>query len=85
MERHYFSRDLALAKLRRRIRTRIRFTGVPLGTDGIVIAADEIACERFSLAVRWVFPDGSQNRLEWLSRTDYERFLVELPEASVYR
>lgn len=77
MERRYFSRDVALAKLRTRIRSQIRFTGVPIGTYGRVIAVNEVYCERYSLAIQWDLSE-RQCGLAWLNRNEYEHFLVEL-------
>jgi hypothetical protein len=65
VEREYFSREEAEAKVGRRIRTRVAWSGVPEGTTGAVVKADpagtskplfEAAVETFDVAIQWDLP-----------------------------
>jgi hypothetical protein len=65
MDREYFSLDEAQAKVGRRIKTLVEFSGVPKDTTGQVIRADPAgqtkppfgeAREVFDVAIRWDLP-----------------------------
>jgi hypothetical protein len=65
VERKYFTQEEAQAKVGRRIRTRVAWSGVPEGTTGAVIRADPIgrikppmgeAMEVFDVAIQWDLP-----------------------------
>lgn len=65
LHREYFSQAEAEAKVGRRIRTLVEFSGVPLGTTGQVISADEAGWakppfgkeeEVFDVAIQWDLP-----------------------------
>ncbi|MBI1805635.1 MAG: hypothetical protein HYR76_01135 [Ignavibacteria bacterium] len=60
-----FDKQTALAKIGRRVRTLVAFSGVPKGTTGIVATADIAARHKLSdgtriefyyLAIRWELP-----------------------------
>ncbi len=64
-EREYFSFDEAQAKVGRRIKTRVEFSGVPKDTTGQVIRADPAgqtkppfgeARDVFDVAIQWDLP-----------------------------
>lgn len=65
MEREYFSSDEAQAKVGRRVKTLVEFSGVPKATTGQVIRADaagkvkppfDEAREVFDVAIQWDLP-----------------------------
>lgn len=55
MDREYFTKEEADAKVCRRVRTRVEFSGVPEGTTGRVIRADE-AGAGYDLGIQWDLP-----------------------------
>ena len=65
LTREYFSRAEAEAKVGRHIQTRVEFSGVPIGTTGWVISADEAGWakpafgqeeEVYDVAIQWDLP-----------------------------
>ncbi len=77
-ERVLFDQPTAQGKIGRRIRTLAEFSGVPRGTIGQVIQADPSG-PGYTLAIQWELPEHRARPLvDWFSRSEYERFLVEI-------
>ncbi len=77
-ERVLFDQATALGKVGRRIRTLVEFSGVPRATTGQVIQADPTG-PGYTLAIQWELPEHRARPLvDWFSRSEYERFLVEI-------
>jgi hypothetical protein len=65
VEREHFSREEAEAKVGRKIRTRVAWSGVPQGTTGAVVRADSAGLskpsigevvETFDVGIQWDLP-----------------------------
>jgi hypothetical protein len=77
----FFSRQEAESKIGRYVRIATEWRGIKAGTTGMIVQADyggsmfllngEVVRE-YDLAIEW--PDGSS---DWISRAEYEEFLVE--------
>jgi hypothetical protein len=81
-EKILFDQTTALAKVGLRVRTVVKFSGVPRGTAGRVIRADA-RDDGYTLAIEWELPErhaplASQGLVNWFTKSKYERFLVEL-------
>jgi hypothetical protein len=88
-ERTYFTRAEAEAKVGKRVKTLVDFSGVPKGTTGQVIRADPAGKEKppfgearevFDVAIQWDVPreyPSAKPLVDWFSRDEYEQFLVE--------
>ena len=78
MERELFDHVAAQTKIGRPVRTTVEFSGVPRGTRGRVIRADR-ANGGYTLGIEWDLPERRATPLvDWFTRGEYERFLVEL-------
>lgn len=86
-----FKKEEAQAKVGKKIRTRIEFSGVPLGATGTVVRADAMGPSRiqnkteevWDVVIEWDVPDrpfeAHQRPLQdWFSRDEYERYLEEI-------
>jgi hypothetical protein len=80
MDERYFCEDEALALVRRRIRTRVPFSGVPEGTEGAVMRADEVHPGRgcYDVAIQWNLPGRVKPLVDGFSKEEYQRFLEEI-------
>ncbi|MDD5559010.1 hypothetical protein [Candidatus Methylomirabilis sp.] len=77
-ERILFDESAALAKVGRRIKTLVEFSGVPKDTLGEVTRADKSG-EGYTLAIQWELPEHCEKPLvDWFTRGEYERYLEEL-------
>ena len=85
MDQKHFTYTEAYARVDKRVRTLVPFSGVPQGTTGTVIGADPAGDDGWSLAIRWDIPGRSPGRtrmlVDWFSRDEYERYLEEIQEA----
>lgn len=98
LEREYFTEAEAKARVGKRIRTQVSWSGVPKDTTGEVIQADEGAYG-WTVAIQWDLPvepkqvstgeaggapfvmiRGGKPLVDWFSKDEYERYLVELEE-----
>ncbi len=82
-KRKLFTRDEALAKRDKKIRSKIEFSGVPKGTTGVVLSpglTDYTKDGKLrSLPIQWDLPERKGKPLvDWFSKYDYERFLEEI-------
>ena len=88
MDREYFTRTEAEARVGRRIRSLVAFSGVLKGTTGTVIGADPTSSDGWCLAIRWDIPARSPGRarmlVDWFSRDEYERYLEEIQEEACH-
>lgn len=75
----YFGKEEALAWVGRRFRTKVDFSGVPAGTSGIVVKADESDLG-WTLRIRWELSDRGWPLDDWFSKRELELFLVPFPE-----
>jgi len=71
----YFTPAEAAAKVGKRMRTRIAFSGVPRGTSGTVLEPDD---RLVSLPIQWHLPGRTEPLVDWSSESEYERYLEEL-------
>ena len=76
--RELFDHSTALGKVGRRIRSLVEFSGVSQGTTAQVIQADPSG-SGYTLAIQWELPEHRAWPLvNWFSRSEYDRFLVEV-------
>lgn len=79
MSRGVFSQFEAKALVGKRVRTRTAFSEVPAGTCGTVVKADEAGSNYgWLLKVRWDLPDRSWPLDGWVTKSEFERFLLLL-------
>jgi len=87
MKQSYFDKTTALSKVGKKIQTLVQFSGVPRGTTGTVIRADVVshaipvmgtAAELYDLAIEWDLPHRCKPLVDWFTKDEYEKFLVEL-------
>jgi hypothetical protein len=74
----YFDGKTAASLIGRRIQTRIGWSGVPAGTTGRVMRADNSYTEdgRFSLVIRWDLPDQGKPLEDWFDAIEFEHLDV---------
>ena len=77
MPRTRFTAEEAREKLHRRVKSLVGFAGVPQGTTGVVVGADE-AGGGFDLLVEWEQADRLQPLRDWITKDEYEAGLVEV-------
>jgi len=78
MNQEYFTRSEAEARVGRRLRSLVAFSGVPQGTTGTVVSADPAGDGGYDLAIRWDLPGRTRPLVDWFSRDEYERYLEEI-------
>lgn len=91
MERKYFTKAEAAAKVGKRIRTLVEFSGVSKWTTGRVVRVDE-AGNGYDLVIQWDLPteppaiitgesitvvQTGKPLVDWFSKEEYEKFLTE--------
>ena len=82
----YFDKPSALSKVGKRIQSLVEFAGVPRGTTGRVIKSDAVNhsllrgtdSEFYDLAIEWDLHDRCKPLVDWFTKDEYERFLVEV-------
>lgn len=76
----YFSFKEATDKVGTWVSTLVEFSGVPVGTRGLVIEASdhENGC---TVAIVWDMPR-DRPLMDWFSKDDYNRFLIEVEECT---
>ena len=76
--RELFDRATAEAKIGKRVRSLIEFSGVPVGTSAVVFGASG-EHGGYSLAIQWILPEKHGKPLvDWFTRDEYEQFLIEI-------
>ena len=65
----------ARAKTGQRIKTLVAFSGVPKGTAGIVLEPTD---EPVTLPIQWDLPGRIRPLVDWFSKWEYERYLLEI-------
>lgn len=106
----FFTKTEAEAKVGKKIRTLVEFSGVPKGTTGQVLRADPAGrvkpafgevVEVYDLAIQWdlpteppvamreesggepfIFIGSGKPLVDWFTRDEYERFLLEEGEST---
>lgn len=76
-ERRRFTVEEAQDKIGRRVQLREAFAGIPTGTSGRVIQADEIHPDFFDLLIEWEQPGRGTPAPDWFTQDEYERYLEE--------
>ncbi len=89
MTRELFTKEEALARVGRRVKSKIEFLGIPKGTTGNVVKADPYLSwegiqyyeNGYTLAIEWDLdyrlPSG-QGLRDWFTKNEYEAFLEEI-------
>lgn len=77
MERVRFTAKEASEKIGRRVKALAEFAGVPIGTTGEVVAADE-APGGYDVAVEWDLPGRARPLQDWVTKDEYETRLLEV-------
>ncbi|MCZ7625095.1 MAG: hypothetical protein M5R38_04025 [Candidatus Methylomirabilis sp.] len=76
--RMLFDERAAFAKVGRRIKSLVEFSGVPKGTHGEVTRADQSG-KGYTVAIQWELPERIGKPLvDWFTRDEYERYLEEV-------
>jgi hypothetical protein len=87
MKQRFFDKATALNMLGRGIQSLVGFSGVPGGTTGRVIRADPVShpfagggapAELYDLAIQWDLPNRGKPLVDWFTKDEYEKFLIEL-------
>jgi len=76
-ERQRFAADEAQDKIGRRVCLRKQYAGIPAGTNGRVIQADEIHPDFYDLLVEWETPTAGQSAPAWFTQDEFEQYLAE--------
>ena len=63
-----------------KISTTVAFSGVPKGTSGTVMRADQ-GRNGYTVAVQWELPGRAQPLIDWFSKAEFERYLQEWEES----
>lgn len=80
MTRYYFGKEAAEALIGVRIRSLVEFRGVPAGTTGRVVRADEtLEPDAYSVGVEWDMPSlGRPPPVDTFTRDQYYSYLEEV-------
>ncbi len=71
-----FTKHEAEKVIGRRVRTNVDFSGVPKGTFGWVIRADDDGRGGYSVGIQWEM-ERSKPLVDWFTKDEYSRFLEE--------
>jgi hypothetical protein len=74
-----FTRAAAQAKVGKRVRTRVAFASVPRGAIGTIIRADRVI-DGYDVEVAWVWSGRRMPWIDWVTKAEYEVYLIELRE-----
>ena len=77
VERVLFDLKTAEDKLGQQVETLVGLSGVPEGTRGKVIRADECG-DGYHLAVEWALEGWATPLVDWFTRNEYEERLKEV-------
>lgn len=72
-----FIADEAQDKIGRRVCLREQYAGIPAGTSGSVVQADEIHPDFYDLLIEWESPTVGKSAPTWFTQDEYERLLEE--------
>ena len=72
-----FSREEALSRVGRRVRSIVGFDGLEVGTLGRVMEIDEIEPDGFELIIEWDSRIEGKFQHDWFTKEQYENSLVE--------
>lgn len=79
MTRYYFGKEAAAALVGQRVRSLVEFRGVPKGTTGRVVRADQTGDpEAYSVGVEWALPSLGKPPVDTFSRDQYYAYLEEV-------
>lgn len=73
----YFTPEEAQAKVGKRIRTLVEFSGVPKGTNGVVLPPTD---KLVSLPIQWALVGRLKPLVDWFTKWEYEKYLEELDD-----
>jgi hypothetical protein len=72
-----FSREEALGRVGRRVRSIVGFDGIEAGARGRVMEIDEIKPDGFELIIEWDSRIEGKFQHDWFTKEQYETSLVE--------
>jgi hypothetical protein len=72
-----FTKHEAETIIGRRIKTNVDFSGVPKGTFGRVVRADDDGRGGYSVGIEWTM-QRSRPLVDWFTKDEYKRFLEEI-------
>jgi len=72
-----FDQATALAKVGRKIRTRVEFSGVLTGTTGHDLRADPSPAG-YTVGIQWDLPGRTKPLVDWFTKDEYDQYLEEL-------
>jgi hypothetical protein len=74
----YFDYVQAAKLVGRRIRTKIAWSGIPAGTTGRIVRADNSYTEsgRLALVIRWDLPERSKPLEDWFDANEFQHLEV---------
>ena len=76
----YFTELEARAMIGRRVRTRVAWSGIPVGTTGRIVDTAVIASGNgWRIAIGWDLKSSERQMIGWFTRNDYELELEEVP------
>lgn len=77
-QRRYFDYVQAAKLVGRRIRTKIAWSGVPAGTTGRIVRADNSYTEsgRLALVIRWDLPERCKPLEDWFDANEFQHLEV---------
>jgi hypothetical protein len=85
--KHYFTQEEAEAKIGQRIRTKVTWASIPVGTHGTVVGIDEMGKTKsaatvpiviFDVVIRWDVTNHQQTLTDWFTKEEYEQYLEEI-------
>ena len=72
-----FSGEEARTKLNHRVRSRVEFAGIPVGTTGRVVSVHEISKSEFDVVVQWDLAFDREPLRDRFAKNTYESLLFE--------
>lgn len=69
-----FTQQQAQALMGLRVRTQVEFSGVPAGTAGKVVRADEGA-GGYTVGIQWELAGRDRPLVDWFDRAEFTRYL----------
>jgi hypothetical protein len=84
MKRERFTKQEAETKIGKVIRSNAEFSGVPEGSTGRVVKADNMGDvdntgeDEWNAVIEWDLPQRGKPVQDWFTKDEYERYLEEL-------
>ena len=77
-QRRYFDYVQVAKLVGRRVRTKVAWSGVPVGTTGRIVCADNSYTEsgRLALVIRWDLPEQSKPLEDWFDVNAFQHLEV---------